>query len=436
MSLSTLAHELHATIGTIQWVTSGYLLALALMLPLTGWTVDRLGTKRLYLTCFSTFTLASVLCGFSRSTASLIGFRVLQGMAGGLLAPMVQMMMARFAGRQMARFMGYGAFAVLLGPLLGPAVAGMIVQHASWRWLFFINLPIGVLAVALAILFLPDDRHETKVRVFDSYGFLLLSPGLVLLLYGTDHASQRVGASSLLAALVLLSCFIAHARRKGRAALIDLRLFGGSVFSCAAITQFLANGIALAGQVLIPLYLTLVCHLSPSRTGWFMAPVGIGMLCSMPLLGYFTERFGFRPVASAGAFVGMLSVIPFAYMAVHALLGPVVFIALFLRGAGLGCINVPSMSAAYATIPGKELPMATTALNIVQRLGGPMLTTIVSVFLAWQLRTAAPMAHPNKAFAAAFWFLSAFHVLCFVFTLGLPRFVKHHSEIPVSELSE
>jgi EmrB/QacA subfamily drug resistance transporter len=427
VSLSTLARELGATIATIQWVTSGYLLALGLTLPLTGWLVDRIGTKRLYLLSFSAFTLGSMLCGISWSATSLIAFRALQGMAGGVLAPMAQMMMARHAGRQLARVMGYAAFPVLLGPIVGPVLAGTILQHASWRWLFYINMPVGVLAVVLALRFLPDDHRETKIITFDLSGFVMLSSGLVLLLYGADHANQRVGEFLVFLALMLLACFVAHARRIGTKALIDLHLFRSRVFSFAAITQFLNNGIGFAGQMLVPLYLTVGCHLSSTRTGWMLAPLGIGMLCFAPFLGSLTERFGFRMVASGGALMALMSTIPFAYMANHQLLVPVVIMALFVRGAGLASISIPSMSAAYATIPREELPMATTAINVLQRFGGPMLTTIVSIFLASKLTTVSPASDFNQGFAGAFWFLFAFHALCLVFTLGLPTFLGFES---------
>src|ERR1700733_13959424 len=152
VSLLNLAAELHASLSTIQWVTSGYLLALALMLPLNGWLVERIGAKALYLWCFSAFTLSSALCGIAWSANALIAFRILQGLSGGLMAPMTQMMIARAAGKHMARVIGYAAVPVMLGPLLGPVIAGAILQHASWRWLFLINLPVGALAIVLAIL--------------------------------------------------------------------------------------------------------------------------------------------------------------------------------------------------------------------------------------------------------------------------------------------
>ena len=172
-----------------------------------------MGAKALYLSeCFSAFTLSSALCGLAWSANALIGFRVLQGMSGGLMAPMAQMMMARVAGKHMARIIGYAAVPIMLGPLLGPVIAGAILQHASWRWLFLINLPVGALAIVLAILFLPKDREETRQRDLDLVGFALLSPGLVLFLYGSDHMGERIGQITL--ALSLLFCLRCSSRRQ------------------------------------------------------------------------------------------------------------------------------------------------------------------------------------------------------------------------------
>src|SRR5580700_6724247 len=244
VSLSSLGTELHASLSAIQWVTSGYLLALALMLPLTGWLVERIGAKALYLWCFSAFTLSSALCGIAWSADALIAFRILQGMSGGLMAPMTQMMIARAAGKHMARIIGYAAVPVMLGPMLGPVIAGTILQFASWRWLFLVNLPVGALAVVLAVLFLPGDHVELRPRDLDLVGLMLLSPGLVLFLYGSDHLGERSGPGSLLVSLALLAAFFITATRKGDKALIDLRLFRSKVFSASVVTQFMSNGIA------------------------------------------------------------------------------------------------------------------------------------------------------------------------------------------------
>ncbi|MBE1160920.1 DHA2 family efflux MFS transporter permease subunit [Dyella acidiphila] len=421
VSLSSLATELHTGLSTIQWVTSGYLLALTLALPLSGWLVDRIGTKAVYLWCIAAFTLSSALCGLAWSAHSLIAFRVIQGISGGLLAPMAQMMMARAAGRHMARVVGYAAVPVLLAPILGPVVAGMILQHASWRWLFLINLPFGVLAIVLASLFLASDRDDIRPRQLDWLGLLLLSPALAIFLFGSDHLGQASGPLAMLAAAVLLGLFFWNARRKGDHALIDLRLFKGKVFSAAAVTQFLSNGALFAGQMLIPIYLIRACGRSPGEMGWLLAPLGLGMLCTYPLMGALTQRLGIRKVSAGGALLALAGTLPLLYLADHQLQLAALAIALFVRGVGQSAVGIPSMSAAYASVQRSELPMATTSLNIVQRLGGPTFTTLCATFLGWQLAASSVHTGVLTAYAWAFVFLCVLHAATAIAALRLPR---------------
>src|ERR1700689_2482086 len=402
VSLSSLAVDLHSSLTAIQWVTSGYLLAFALMLPLNGWLVERIGAKSLYLWCFSVFTLSSALCGLAWSANSLIGFRILQGMSGGLMAPMAQMMMARVAGKQMARIIGYAAVPIMLGPILGPVIAGAILQHASWRWLFLVNLPVGALAIVLAIFFLPNDREETKKRDLDLVGFALLSPGLVLFLYGSDHMDERIGQITVAFSVVLLAMFFKVAIRKGDRALIDLRLFKGRTFFDSTVTTFISNGISFAGQMLIPIYLISACGRSPSATGWLLAPLGVGMICSYPWMGALTQRFGIRKLSAGGAFLALAGTLPLVWLANHGLSVAVLACALFLRGVGLSAVGVPSISAAYASVKKRDLPMATTSLNIVQRLGGPTMTTLCATFLGWSLRSGHSHLSLSSAFVVPF----------------------------------
>jgi EmrB/QacA subfamily drug resistance transporter len=417
VSLATLGRELHVPLTAIQWVTSGYLLAMALMLPVSGWLVDRIGAKRVYLGCFTAFTVASLLCGTATSATGLIICRVLQGMSGGLLAPMAQMMVASIAGRHVARVMSFMVVPILIGPILGPVLAGAILQHASWRWIFFINLPIGVLAIALAAWLLPIDTHETQHRTFDLTGFLLLSPGLVLLL----HSLERLGAArsgqneaELAAAVALVAAFAWHSVRRGRAALIDVHLFRRPGFAASTATQFLTNAVAYGGQLLLPLYLLTVRGRSPSDTGLLLVPIGIGMLCSYPTMGALTERFGPRTISTTGAIVAFLGTLPLALYAGQDLPMSLLAVALFVRGAGMGGIGIPSIASAYAAIPKPMIPVATTTLNIVQRLGGPVATTVLAIFLHTRL-AAAP-----QAFVATFRLLCAIHLLTVVAAFRLP----------------
>jgi EmrB/QacA subfamily drug resistance transporter len=433
VSLSSLAVELHTSLTAIQWVTSGYLLALALMLPLNGWLVGQIGAKSLYLWCFPVFTLSSALCGLAWSANSLVSFRILQGMSGGLMAPLAQMLMVRAAGKHLARVLSYAAMPILLGPLLGPVLAGAILQNASWRWLFLVNVPVGLLAIVLAIRYLPEDRAEARPRDLDFVGFFLLSPGLALFLYGVDHVSERIGLTALFVALVLLIVFIRTATIKGDHALIDLQLFRQKVFSASVLTQFTLNGISFAGQMLIPIYLIRMCGDSPSTAGWLMAPLGLGMICTYPKIGVLTERFGIRRVAGGGAFLALAGTLPFLYLASHGMSLPLLVCALFVRGMGLSAVGIPSITSAYASVEKEHLPMATTSLNIVQRLGGPTLTTLCATFLGWRLGMAHQATGISDAFTAAFMLLSLIHILLLVAALRLPFSIEKRKQLPSDE---
>lgn len=419
VSLSSLAQDLHSTLSTIQWVTSGYLLALTFVLPLNGWLIDRIGGKALYLWCFSLFTISSALCGLAWSAQSLIGFRLLQGVSGGLLAPMAQMMMKRAAGDQFTRIAGYAALPVLLGPLLGPVIAGAILHYASWRWLFLVNLPVGVLALVLAWRFLPDDREERQARELDWLGLLLLSPGLAAMLFGAERIAQPAGLAAMALGVALLAAFVRVEKRKPGRALIELRQFHSRAFSVAAVAQFLLNGVMYAGQMLIPLYLIQACGQSPATMGWMLAPLGLGMMVSFPSLGFLTSRFGSRAVAVGGALLALLATLALVWLAHRELMLFVLMPALFLRGMGQGAVGLPAVSIAYAAVERRDLPMATTTLNIAQRLGGPTLTTLCAVFLGWMLNRHAVQIGVN-AWADALLLLAALHALTVLAAMGLP----------------
>jgi MFS family permease len=224
--------------------------------------------------------------------------------------------------------------------------------------------------------------------------------------------------------------------RKGDRALIDLQLFRGKTFAASTITQFMSNGISFAGQMLIPIYLIRACGRSPSATGWLLAPLGVGMICSYPWMGALTQRFGIRKVSAGGAFLAFAATLPFLYLASHGLVVAVLACTLFLRGVGLSAVGIPSISAAYASVKERDLPMATTALNIVQRLGGPTMTTLCATFLGWRLGLAHSHASLPSAFSAAFLLLCALHALLFAAALRLPPTIdKAEEHSPAEEPS-
>ncbi|MEM5294013.1 DHA2 family efflux MFS transporter permease subunit [Burkholderia sp. JPY481] len=422
VSLSTIGHTLDASIATAQWIVSGYLLAMALMLPLNGWLVDRIGARRLYLFCFSTFTIASMLCGAAQTIGELIGARIFQGLVAGVLVPMAQMMIGRVAGRNLERVMGFTALPILLGPILGPVLAGLVLAHASWPWLFFINAPVGAVGIAIAVLLLPHDAPASQKRPFDFTGFALISPGLVALVYGLQNALRAVGLAWLLAGAVFLAGFVLYALRKGDAALIDARMFARRTFSVAALAQFSANGIMYGRQLAVPLFLIAGCGLSAAHAGGLLAATGVGMMCSFPPIGWLTERLGCRALAAGGALLAFLSTLVFLWMSIASFSTGWAAVSLFLAGVGQGTISVPSISAAYSSIARERLAVANTALNIAQRVGGPFATTLLSMAIALTLHGASDV-QPSR-FLPMFVLLAALHLLCFAATMCLPVRVR------------
>src|SRR5437588_1893277 len=204
VALATLGRELHSSISQIQWVVTGYMLALAAVIPLSGWAAERFGPRRMYLISLVLFTAGSMLCGISSTTTELIIFRVVQGVGGGMLMPLGMMMMAGAAGpKRMGRVMSIVSMPMMLAPILGPTIGGLIVDNASWRWIFYVNVPIGVIAVIAALRILP---HPTAAgaRPLDYRGLTLMALGLPLVTYGLAEVGSTGGFSSLKVILPIL----------------------------------------------------------------------------------------------------------------------------------------------------------------------------------------------------------------------------------------
>lgn len=413
LSLSTIQSELHASIETAQWIISGYLLALALALPLTAWVVDEIGAKRLFLWCFSAFTFASIMCGFSRSIESIIAWRVVQGIAGGFLSPMTQMMVVKIAGNNLARVMSLAATPILIAPLFGPVLAGAILKYSSWPWLFFINLPIGIVAIVLTMLYVPDDRVEGKKQTFDWVGSLLLSPGLTVFLFGLQDIYSTKGKLLLLVGTLLLTTFIVYSNKRSEVALLDPRLFQKhKSFARSVSLLFLHMAGAYSGQMIIPLYLTAGCKMTPTEAGNLIAVSAIGMLCSYPLVGRLVEQFGPRRVALTGAVLSVIGTAQFLWLASTKFDFMSIAVALFFRGIGQSCIGIPCISTGYSEIAPDKLSKATTGANIVQRLGGPIGTTIMAMCLPFGSGVSSNMDEHSFSVAFSMLLLLQFLIVC------------------------
>jgi EmrB/QacA subfamily drug resistance transporter len=415
VALDTLGHDFHSSISQIQWVITGYMLSLAAVIPITGWAARRYGPKRIYLISLVLFTAGSALCGLATSATELIVFRVLQGIGGGMILPIGQLMMAEAAGpKRMGRVMSMVAVPMMLAPILGPTLGGLIVDNASWRWIFFVNVPIGLIAVVAAIRILPNVEPAPTNRL-DIRGLALMATGLPLLTYGLaeigstgSFTSSKVIIPGILG-IGLVASFVLHALRV-KHPLLDLRLYRRPTFSSASFAMFCLGAALFGGMILLPLYWQGIRHESVLDTGLLTAPQGLGMALVMPLAGKLTDRYGGGPLALFGVIVTTVATIPFGLIGAHT---STVWlsVAMAIRGMGIGFAFMPAMSAAFASLDRSELSDATPQLNVLQRVGGSIGTAVLAVVLQRALVGAHTVSAQAGAYGTAFWFSAALTAL-------------------------
>jgi EmrB/QacA subfamily drug resistance transporter len=432
VALRTLSVDLHSSISQIQWVVTGYLLSLAAVIPVTGWAARRFGAKRVYMTSLVLFTGGSALCAISASTTSLVLFRVLQGAGGGMIMPVGQLIMAQVAGPQrMGRVMGIVTMPAMLAPILGPVVGGAILQNLHWSWIFLVNLPVGLLAFALAWRMLPQTDSGEAGRL-DVVGLGLLSTGTTALVYGLSELGTHASFTAptviwpTLAGILLIGVFIRHAMHVERP-LLDVRLYANRVFGAASLTTFGLGAALFGAMILVPLYYQEVRHESVIVTGLLVGPQGLGMLLVMPLVSRFTQRFGGGRVAIGGVLILSLASVPLAFVGNNTSIA-FISVILLLRGAGIGFSFMPAMTAAFAALRPEQLSDATPQLNVVQRVGGAIGTAVLAVVL--QRATGHALTKPVGAFQDAYWWSVGICVLSLI-----PCLVLLRAENPRARLS-
>ncbi|MBB4663495.1 DHA2 family efflux MFS transporter permease subunit [Conexibacter arvalis] len=407
VALEDLSQELRAPLDEIQWVVTGYMLALAAVIPVTGWAATRYSARRLYIASLVLFTLGSLLCGLAWSPGTLIAARVLQGLGGGMLAPIGQMILVKAAGpRNLPRIMSAIGVPIILAPVFGPTLGGLLIEHAGWEWIFFVNLPVGVAAVAAAVKLLPGDSGDPAAGRLDAIGLVLVAVGLVGVTYGlaeSGTAGSLTDDSVLIPALgglVLIAAFVVRALRIPRP-LLDVRLFANKAFTAASLTTFCLGAALFGAMILMPLYFQTVRDQDAVQTGLLLIPQGLGAAIAMAFSGRATERLGGGMTALIGGVVTIVTTVPFVLIGAETsfvLLG----VAMVLRGFGIGMSMMPSMTAAFAVLRPDQINHATPQLNVVQRVGGSVGTAILSVALSSRIADAGGASATPAAVADAF----------------------------------
>ena len=327
--------------------------------------------------------------------------------------PIGQMMLARAAGpKNMGRVMSLIGVPIVLAPVLGPVLGGWLLDSFGWQWIFLVNVPLGVLAVALGLRRLPHSEPDRATAgPLDVLGLAMLATGLPLFVYGLAEFGQQGSITvaqvwlPLALGVGLIATFVRHALRVEHP-LLDVRLFSNRAFSAAAVTTFCLGGALFGAMLIMPLYYQLVRGETALTTGLLLAPQGVGAALAMFLSGRFTDRVGGGPVAVAGIAILAISTIPFAFIGAD---DSYVLLSAFLvlRGFGIGTAIMPAMSAAYAVLTPAEITNATPQLTVLQRVGGSVGTAILSVVLANNLDGTRTPAAAADAFGTTYWWALA-----------------------------
>lgn len=405
IGLDSIRADLHAGLAQVQWVASGYLLALAVSLPACAWLSRRAGTGRLWLAGLAAFTAASGACAAAPGIMVLIWLRVLQGLAGGLLIPAGQTVIGQVAGAaRLGRVMATLGSAVSLAPAVGPVVGGLVLHWLSWRWLFLINLPIGTVGLALGLRLVPRGTAGTAPKP-DWPGLAFIGAGLPLLVYGLTRwgATGTLAPAGVLVPLgagaACLALFGWHTSRREHPAL-DLRLYRNRAYAAASVTAGCTGALMFGGALLYPLYFQVLRGEDTVTTGLRLLALGGGTALALPFTGRLTDRYGGGIVALCGALGAVVAATAFAVLPTANPAG--VQVLLVLLGMAIAVAAVPPGIVAYQMVRPGQLPDATAQVNIMQRLGGSLGGAIFAVVVARNLPAGA-----GHAFHIVFWWQAA-----------------------------
>jgi MFS transporter, DHA2 family, multidrug resistance protein len=398
----TFIAEFGSTQAIVAWTMTGYTLALATVIPLAGWASDRFGTKRLFMGAILWFTLGSLLCAMAPNIQTLIVFRVIQGLGGGMLMPLTFIILTREAGPlRLGRLMAVLGVPMLLGPMCGPVLGGWLIGNYGWQWIFRINLPLGVIVLILAAVVFPKDR-ATPSETFDFTGMLLLSPGLATFLFGISSVPRRGTFTDrhvwipAVVGLTLILAFVVHALYRAENPLIDLRLFKNRVVTLANSAMLLFAVGFLGVWLLFPSYFQQLLHETPLQSGVHLIPLGLGTMSTMPLAGAFMDKRGPGKILLLGIalLTGGLSVFAYGVSKQTGYL-PLLLVGLVIMGMGLGCTMTPLSGSAVQALAPHQVARGSTLITVNHHVAASVGTALMSVLLTNQFNRSENITTAN-----------------------------------------
>jgi EmrB/QacA subfamily drug resistance transporter len=448
VALHTLSVQLHAPVSTVQWVTTGYLLALGIAVPLTTWAQRRLGSKRLWMAALAVFLIGSVGSSLAWNVDALIAWRVVQGAGGGIMFPLLTTLIMQAAGgKALGRTVTIVVLPALLGPILGPLIGGAILTDFSWRFMFWVNVPFCVAGLILAARYLPADKLSAgpKPRL-DLPGLALLTPGIAAIILGLSNAGTNAGFAHpsvivpLVIGVALTGAFTAyalrltqrhetqrHGTRRGGQPLVDVSLLARRPVASASAVLFFSGFSLYGAMLLLPLYYQEVRGASALTAGIMLVPQGIGTLFSRNLAGRLTDKVGARPIAVVGFAVVAAATVPFAFAGPHT--SPwLLALWMVIRGLGLGAVTISVMAVAFLGLEKEQIPHASVITRMVQQVGGSFGTAVLAVILS----AALTAHHGNLAtgFDIAFWWATGFSAVAILLSCWLPSAPRKPADLP------
>jgi EmrB/QacA subfamily drug resistance transporter len=437
VALNHLHRVFHAPVANTQWVVTGYLLAYVAVVPVSGWASERFGARRVWMFAVATFLVGSVLCGIAWDLPSLIGFRVLQGIGGGMVLPVTLTILTRAAGRErIGRAIATIGLVGQLGPILGPLIGGSLIDSVGWHWLFLVNIPICLTALILAPLFLPVGDRDGS-HPLDVLGFVLLTPGVIAIAYGVSQAAGEDGFGALGAWLplalggALLIAFIVWSLRTRRPALIDVRVFARRSFGIGSVVTFLSGFSIYALMFLLPLFYQQIRGNTVMVTGLLLIPQGVGTMCFILLNRRLVGRVDTRFVIAGGVILAVIGTLPFALAGASG--GDVLLlIGQFLQGVGMAAVSLPVMTLAFASLSHAETPRGSAAFNLIKQVGAPFGVTVIAVILQHYLVGVSTANEALDAFKATFWWVMGLSAVPLLLAFFLP-FIRPTRPAAVAE---
>ena len=386
VAFPTLRREFAAGIDEAQWVISVYVLALGIATPLAGFLSDRFSIKRTYIAGLSVFVIGSLLCGLSPGLMPLIAARALQGFGGGIAQPLgFAMIFMSFPAQQQGRAFGIFGLVMVVAPSLGPIVGGLLADRELWRWIFFVNIPAGILAIIFASKLL-RDKEAKQTKPFNPLCIITAVIGVASILYATSVVNQHGWTStwvigSLVLGVVALAAFTVIDLRFTEAPLLELSLFRKRTFLMANLIGYVAVVALFGAEFLLPIYLQTFRGLTATRSGMILLPLAITAGLMNPVAGRFYDKFGPRPLIITGSILLMINTWQFAHLGTDTPIRQIMFL-LALRGLAISALMQATLTSALSKVTNDALPRGSSLVNstrfVVQALGVALLATVLS----------------------------------------------------------